>query len=119
MSNDAEIRHNARVRQLYHTLHATDRFISVEREVPYFKTSRLERLVGQADIITVDHDKLIYWEVKTGDPTKAHRKLKEQAQAWFSSKSRSPDLKPYFVSYNPRNEKLPVIGRFRRYHPND
>lgn len=87
----------------------------MEREVPYYKTNRLERMVGQADIITVDHDKLIYWEVKTGDPSKAHRRLKEQAQKWFASKKHA-DLKPYFVSYNPRNEQRPIIGRFRRYH---
>lgn len=119
MISDAELQHNARVNQLYHTLHSKDWYISVEREVPYYKTNRLEQILGEADIVTLDEDKLVYWEVKTGNPSKALRKIKQQYRRWFQSKKRTTDLKPYFVSYNPRNEARPVIGKFRRYHANE
>ena len=96
--------HDIEVSKLERRLQDKGRYFAVTRETPFYLTSRLEHLRGQADILTIDKDKqrVTYWEVKTGWHPRAIETARKQARKFYEKMEQFPSWKPLFVYYNPK-----------------
>lgn len=105
--------HDSQVDKLFWRLQHKDRYFAVAKEVPLWKKSMFGKK-GQADVLTIDkvNNRIIYWEVKTGQSYKAIRKAKKQASRFHSHMSNHPLYSQWdsqFIYYNPIKEEIKRI----------
>ena len=102
---------------LFFTLDSRGRWDRVNKEVEIYRTPKKHRLCCVPDILTERRGVAVYWEIKSGVYSNGIKNARRQSKNWFEHMARKhPHTNAYFVTYNPRAEHRPMIGRFRRYH---
>lgn len=103
--SEAEMFHNQQVNVLYNRLHDKGRYFAVAKEVPLWSRD-MDEQNGRPDVMTIDTlaNRIIAWEVKTGDRKHGLKKAKQQAKAFYKHMKSKPLYRTWdaeFVYYNP------------------
>lgn len=113
--SEAEMIHDQQVNVLYNRLHDKSRYFAVATEVPLWHKDMDRGQRGRPDVMTIDTlaNRIIAWEVKTGDHKHGLKKARQQAKEFYAHMKSNPLYATWdtqFVYYNPMEE---VIKRLK------